>query len=131
MAHANTAADHYVVRGGERYAGHHLLIDLWGARGLTDAAHIERALREASAAANATVLKVDLHRFAENGGISGVAILAESHMSIHTWPETGFAAVDVFLCGDTKPDRTVPVIVEAFSPERLSVSEHKRGASAP
>ena len=125
-AETTDGGDHYVTRGGERYAGHHVLVDLWGARGLADKAHVERALRAASAAANATVLAVDLRQFG-GGGVSGVALLAESHMSVHTWPETGFAAVDVFLCGDTRPDRAVSVLVEAFSPERTAVSEHKRG----
>ena len=120
--------DHYVTRGGERYAGHHVLIDLWGARGLSDKGHIERTLRAASAAARATALEVALHRFG-NGGVSGVALLAESHMSVHTWPETGFAAIDVFLCGDTDPGKAVAALVEAFAPERVSVSEHKRGLS--
>ncbi len=124
---AETAGDHYVTRDGERYAGHHLLIDLWGAARLADKPHVERTLRAASAAAGATVLGIDLHQFGGNGGVSGVAILAESHISIHTWPETGFAAIDVFLCGDTDPDKAASVLVAAFSPTRTAISAHKRG----
>ena len=126
---AKTDDAHYVIRGGERYAGRHLLVDMRGARRLDDEAHVARALRAACAAAGATVLKLDLHRF-PGGGVSGVAILAESHMSVHTWPETGFAAIDVFLCGDTDPEAAVPALAAAFSPEDVSVSAHKRGAAA-
>jgi len=117
------------VRDGERYAGHHLLIDLWGAKRLTDKAHIERTLCAVSAAAGATLLGIDLHQFGGNGGISGVALLAESHISIHTWPETGFAAIDVFLCGNTNPDKAAPVLVEAFDIEQQMRAGNLDGAS--
>ena len=59
--------------------------------------------------------------------ISGVAVLAESHISIHSWPEHGYAALDIFMCGNAKPDACVPVLREAFAPKRIAVSEHLRG----
>jgi S-adenosylmethionine decarboxylase len=83
------------------YTGTHLLADLTGCRGLDDVARVERALREAVAAATATLLDVRLHHFGPGQGVTGVALLAESHISIHTWPEHGYAAVDIFLCGDS------------------------------
>ena len=119
--------DYFVQRDGVRYAGTHLLIDLWGASGLDDIANVERALRGAAAAAGATILNVDLHCFEPNGGISGVVVLAESHISIHTWPERGFAALDVFMCGDCNPYDGIPVLKEAFRPEKVQLAEHKRG----
>ena len=79
--------------------GTHLLADLTGCTGLDDAARVEAALREAVAAAEATLLDVRLHHFGDGQGVTGVALLAESHISIHTWPEYGYAAVDIFLCG--------------------------------
>ena len=82
------------------YTGTHLLADLSGCRGLDDAARIELALREAVAAASATLIDIRLHHFGEGHGVTGVALLAESHISIHTWPEHDYAAVDIFLCGD-------------------------------
>lgn len=107
--------------------GTHILIDFWGASHLQDAQRIEQAMRDAAAACGATVLGVNLHNFGADAGITGVAILAESHISIHTWPETGYAALDVFMCGNCDPQKAVPVLKEAFKPERSQVSEHKRG----
>jgi S-adenosylmethionine decarboxylase len=109
------------------FAGSHLILDLWGARALDDEQVIERALRESAAAAGATLLHLHLHRFEPNGGISGVAVLAESHISIHTWPERGYAALDVFMCGSCDPQKTVPVLREAFAPRFIAASEHRRG----
>ncbi len=79
--------------------GLHLIADLGGGSGLGDLALVEAALRAAAAAAHAHVLGVHLHHFGTGMGITGVALLAESHISIHTWPETGSAAVDLFVCG--------------------------------
>lgn len=80
-------------------SGRHLIADLVGGTGLGDLALIEQALRAAAAAAKARVLGVHLHHFGEGHGVTGVALLAESHISIHTWPETGETAVDLFICG--------------------------------
>lgn len=107
--------------------GLHLLIDFWDCQGLTDAAGIERALRKAATACGATVLGVTLHGFGDTGGITGVALLAESHISIHTWPETGYAALDIFMCGRCDPRRALPVLEAHFAPGRVKVSEHSRG----
>ena len=119
--------DHFVERDGVRFAGHHLIVDLWQAHRLDDIAHVEAALRRATEAARATLLKIDLHRFTDTGGISGVAIIAESHISIHTWPERAYAAIDVFMCGDAHPHETIKVFREAFRPERVDLIEHRRG----
>jgi len=124
---ADGALDHFIERDGIRFAGMHLIIDLWQAENLHDVEVVERALRDAVAAAGATLLGIDLHRFSPNGGISGVAVLAESHISIHTWPERAFAAVDVFMCGDAEPRKTIAVLRQAFAPGMLTVAEHKRG----
>jgi S-adenosylmethionine decarboxylase len=73
------------------------------------------------------LLHIHLHHFTPNNGVSGVAVLAESHISVHTWPETGFAAFDVFMCGDTDPHQAIEVLQRAFRPHRLEVGEHLRG----
>jgi len=66
----------------------------------------------------------------EDWGVSGVVLIAESHISIHTWPYSGYAAVDVFMCGDADPDKCVPVLQEAFAAKRIEVSEVRRGEEA-
>jgi S-adenosylmethionine decarboxylase len=124
---SDRAQDFVVERDGVRFAGTHLIVDLWEARRLDDLDVAERALRDAAAAAGATLLHVHLHHFSRNGGISGVAVLAESHISIHTWPELGYAALDVFMCGECDPNRALPVLREAFAPGRIAVAEHRRG----
>lgn len=90
----------------------HLIADLAGCSRLDDPAHIETVLRNAAAAAGATVLEVRLHHFGEAMGVTGVALLAESHISIHTWPESGVAAVDLFVCG-TRADAPAGLAVIA------------------
>ncbi len=121
------AKDYFVTRDGLRFAGAHLLLDLWGAENLTDPAAIEAALAAAARAANATILHTHLHHFGSECGVSGVLVLAESHISIHTWPEHGFAAIDIFMCGACDPYRSVPLIKAAFRPRSMQLSEHRRG----
>src|SRR5207247_9114083 len=101
--------DHFAVRNGLRCAGVHLIVDLHGAKGLDDIDLIETTLRRCVDAARATLLHIHLHHFQPNG-ISGVAVLAESHISIHTWPEVGYAAMDVFMCGNADPDAALHVL---------------------
>jgi S-adenosylmethionine decarboxylase len=122
--------DHFVVRNGVRCAGAHLIVDLYQADRLDDIDHIEAALRACVDAAGATLLHIHLHHFEPNGGVSGVAVLAESHISIHSWPEHGYAALDIFMCGNANPDACVPVLRDAFSPKKIAVSEHLRGQGA-
>ena len=128
VAAANVAArrDVFVERNGTRCAGVHLIIDLHGAKRLNDIDHIESVLRRCAEAAGATLLHIHLHRF-QPDGVSGVAVLAESHISIHTWPEAGYAALDVFMCGRTAPERCVPILRAAFAAKRVDVSELLRG----
>lgn len=119
--------DFFVKKDGLEYAGTHLLIDLCGASRLDDLETVEAALREAAAVAGATILNVDLHHFQPNGGISGVVVLSESHISIHTWPERDFAALDIFMCGDCNPYKAIPVLKKAFGPSAVNLTEHRRG----
>lgn len=121
--------DYSVVRRGVRCAGVHLLIDLHQANPvrLRDEGFIEETFRRCIDASGATLLHIHTHVFEENGGISGVAVLAESHISIHTWPEKGFAALDVFMCGQADPDACVSILKDAFCAKRAVVDEQLRG----
>ncbi len=121
------ASDYFVNRDGQRYAGTHLLIDLWGAERLDDLAHAEATLRAAVRAVGATLLDIRVHHFTPNNGVSGIAVLAESHISIHTWPERGYAALDIFVCGACDPYAAIPVLRQAWRPEEVVISEHRRG----
>jgi S-adenosylmethionine decarboxylase len=119
--------DYFVERDGMRFAGMHLLVDLWGASGLDDPDAIDAALCAAARAAGATILHRHFHHFSPNGGVSGVVVLAESHISIHTWPERDFAAIDIFMCGACDPYLSVPVLTRAFAPTRVELDEKRRG----
>ncbi len=122
--------DYFIERDGVRYAGTHLIIDLLGAERLDEMEHIEATLRDCVDAAKATLLHIHLHHFTPNGGVTGVAVLAESHISIHTWPECGYAALDVFMCGEAEPHRTVEILRRAFRAGKIVVGEHLRGKGA-
>jgi S-adenosylmethionine decarboxylase len=121
------APEFWMTRGDVRCAGSHMIVDLYGAHQLDDIEHIEKTLRRCVEAANATLLHIHLHPFETNGGVSGVAVLAESHISIHSWPEVGYAALDIFMCGKARPERCIEVLLEAFTPRRVAVEEILRG----
>ncbi len=119
--------DYFVEKDGMKFAGMHLLVDLWGARNLSDPALIDQSLCEAALAAGATILHSHFHHFSPNGGVSGVVVLAESHISIHTWPERDFAAIDIFMCGECDPHLAVPVLQRTFQADRVELDEQRRG----
>lgn len=124
------AKDHFVERNGVKFAGTHLLIELWDAKNLGDLAITDQALRDIASEAGATLLHLHLHHFGPNAGLSGVAVLAESHISIHTWPERGYAALDVFMCGVCDPYKAIPVLKRAFQAGTVQLNEQKRGVIA-
>jgi S-adenosylmethionine decarboxylase len=111
--------------------GHHVFADLHGVKPelLSDAKAIEDLLTCAALAAGATPIFGKFHRFGEGYGITGVLLLQESHISIHTWPEHGFAAVDAFMCGACNPRHAVDIIIDALRPQRTEVKEMERGPS--
>lgn len=113
-----------------RPSGKHLLADLHGVAAdlLRDASRIETLLRDAAEAAGATVLHAHFHSFGPELGVTGVVLLAESHISIHTWPEHGFAAADIFMCGAADPDRALRVIRAALQPRERDVRLLERSA---
>ena len=108
--------------------GTHLLADLSGIapERLNRCDGIERLLREAAQAAGAHVLHSHFHGFGEGQGVTGVVLLAESHISIHTWPEYGFAAADVFMCGSAKPQLALDIIEAALAPQARRLHSVRR-----
>ena len=119
--------DHFIQRSGVEFAGTHLLLDLYDASHLDNIERIEQAMRDIVTSCGATLLHIHLHHFSPSGGVSGVAVLAESHISVHTWPERDYAAFDVFMCGDAEPENALPVLKRAFFPRRIEVCEELRG----
>jgi S-adenosylmethionine decarboxylase len=85
-------------------------------------------LEAVSNAAGATLLKIYLHEFPSSGGITGVALLAESHMSIHTWPEKDYAAIDIFMCGHADPRRALDALILQLKPTHTLIKHFVRGA---
>ena len=119
--------DHFKERDGVKYAGEHLIIDVWDATHLDDLKLMEDTLRHAVEVSGATLLHLHLHHFTPTGGISGVAVLAESHISVHTWPEKSYAAFDVFMCGDAEAEKTISIFQKAFCSNNIEVKEILRG----
>jgi S-adenosylmethionine decarboxylase len=110
--------------------GRHLILELWGGKNFNSAATVEGALRDAAAACAATLKDVQVYHYSPEG-VTGVAVLAESHITIHTWPEYDYAAVDVFTCGDDADPRVaIPVFRDHFEAERVQVMEVVRGIAS-
>ncbi len=123
---AEERADHFIRRDGKVFAGTHLIIEVVNGTGLDDESRIEQAFRDCVETCGATLLHIHTHKFSPQG-VSGVAVLAESHISVHTWPEIGYGAFDVFMCGDAQPWRSVEVLKAAFETQDVRVKELWRG----
>lgn len=109
--------------------GKHLTVDMYGCsfESLDNVAFVKDAMLTAVKEANMTLLDFTYHKF-EPQGLTALALLAESHMSIHTYPEMGYAAVDVFTCGDhSRPDKAVQTLQRFLQPEKTKTTNIKRG----
>ena len=109
--------------------GRHLLLELFDCdpEAINSLDIVKASMVEAAKRAQATIVDVVFHEF-NPFGISGVVVIAESHLAIHTWPEYRYAAVDVFSCGETlRPQVAVDYLVEQFGAARASVVEVQRG----
>ncbi len=109
--------------------GRHLLLELREAdpKKLNDVEGLKKTLLRAAEEAGTTIIDYTFRKFSPYG-VSGVVVIAESHLSIHTWPEYGYAAVDIFTCGDSlQPEKAVAIIVEETKSKNPFVIEVKRG----
>lgn len=107
--------------------GRHLIIELFDAQNLNDAALLDSALRETVEAIDGTLLDCRVVQFPVHG-VTGVAIISESHVAVHTWPEYGYAAVDIFTCNmDVDMQPGIDVMKKYFAPGRIDVQQVKRG----
>jgi len=118
-----------ITQNGMTYAGKHLLIDFYGCEHHGTQEEIESVMKASCIATGATVLFSYLHPFT-GGGVSGAVILAESHESIHTWPEEHFVSLDIFVCGSCDPHMAVPILQKWFKPNRSSIKMEMRGIAS-
>ncbi len=112
-----------------KYLGRHLIVEIYGAdpEKLNDLEYLRTLFRRATSAAKATPVREMFHQFSPYG-VTGVIVVEESHLTIHTWPEHGYAAVDVFTCGDdVEPEGAAMLIVEELEAENYSIIETNRG----
>lgn len=108
--------------------GRHLLAEFYDCEtgALNDPAQIERLMNEAARLSGATVVQSVFHTFSPHG-VSGVVVVEESHLAVHTWPEHNYAAVDYFSCGDVDCDAAVRYLAEHLAPGRVETKEVPRG----
>ena len=110
-----------------KYAGIHLLAEFWYGKIIEDPKEIKRILIEAVKKANNTPLKVTIHKF-QPQGITGIVLLAESHVAVHTWPEYNYVAIDIYTCGDkANPKKALEYLKKQFQPEKVEIKVIKRG----
>ncbi len=108
------------------YAGRHLLVDLYGVSDVGTPDYIKEQLSIVCRQLGATVLFAHAHEF-DNGGSSGVVILAESHCTWHHWLSEGYIALDIFVCGECKPQDAIDSLVKLFKPSQTKTSLNLRG----
>jgi S-adenosylmethionine decarboxylase len=109
--------------------GRHILAEIYGCDSeiLNNKISIEKIMVESALKAGAEVREVTFHKFSPQG-VSGVVIISESHLTIHTWPELGYAAVDIFTCGDKiNPWDACNYMTELFKAKNMTATEVKRG----
>lgn len=109
--------------------GKHLTVDMYGCNfeSLNNLEYIKNVVISSIEQANMTLLNLTYHKF-EPQGLTVLALLAESHLSIHTYPELGYAAVDVFTCGDhSRPDKAIAIMKTLLKPEKTKTTNIMRG----
>lgn len=109
--------------------GQHCLVDVYELDGAwaQDACRIETLLRQVAEAADATIINSHFHTFGNGGGVTGVLLLAESHISIHTWPEHVYGAIDIFMCGHHRIEAALTLLRAQLPAAHTHCTIHSRG----
>lgn len=108
--------------------GTHIIIEAWGKIAAASQTDIRRLLNAAAITSGAAVLSDHFHHFGDQQGVTGVLVLAESHISIHTWPEHNYAAIDIFMCGSCRPEKGAQLIVESEFVDQHQLRTLQRGS---
>lgn len=103
--------------------GKHIIIDMIGTTKLSDITKIDSTLKNAALLANANVVNSLYHTFNNSEGVTGILLLEESHISIHTWPEESYVAIDVFMCGNSNPYECIQPLVDLFKPSMFEITD--------
>lgn len=116
-----------IKRKKEKHIGMHIIADFWFGRNIEDPKELEEILIEAAKKAGNTPLQFAYHKFNPHG-LTGILLLAESHISFHSWPEINFLALDIFTCGNKKfPEKALDYLKKKLKPKKVMISKIKRG----
>lgn len=111
----------------QKYSGIHLIAEFWYGKNIEDPKEVRKILIEAVKQADNTPLEIAVHKF-QPQGITGIVLLAESHIAIHTWPEFNYTAIDIYTCGDkANPGKALEYLKEALQPKKVEIKKIKRG----
>jgi len=117
----------WVKEKNQKYAGIHLIAEFWGGKIIEDSKEIEKILIGATKSAKNTPLEIAIHKFNPQG-ITGVILLAESHIALHSWPEINYLAIDIFTCGKKGlPHNALKYLKKKFKPKKVQIYKIKRG----
>lgn len=110
-----------------KYAGLHIIADFWHGRDVADPKELKTILLQAALESRSVPLEVSIHVFSPRG-ITGVVLLAESHIAIHTWPEIGYTAIDIFTCGQgANAKKALAFLSKTLHPQKIAVKTMRRG----
>ena len=128
MVNKTKGSEQWIVKKDNlNHLGRHLIAEFWGGRDISDPKEFEKILLKAAVLANTQPLKVFVHKFSPQG-MTGVVVLAESHITFHSWPEIKYLALDIFTCGNqSDPYKALDHLKSKFKPTKVEITEIKRG----
>ena len=110
-----------------KFLGIHLIAEFWGGKIIEDSRELEKILKLAAKKAGNTPLEFIFHKFNPRG-MTGVLLLAESHISFHSWPEHNYVALDIFTCGPKSfPEKALEFLKQKIKPQKVKTKTFKRG----